>query len=214
MGIIAQLNNIGAVHIGAGRSAAALEPLRTGLRMVEDAGFTALRGYFLLHLGRAHLSLGALADARLFAEQGAAAAREQADQANLPLLLLVSAQVAEFEGRIDEAWNLQREAAIAACSTEHRAATVQCVLARAKLLHACGDLEGAARLAACVEASPLTSRVDLAKAAELTAQVASLLPANTLRLVHDRVAASTIDAELAQIAAGEEVSAVLHYSHA
>ena len=213
-GIIAQLNNIGAAHIGAGRSAAALEPLRAGLRLVEEAGFTALRGYFLLHLGRAHLSLGALADARLFAEQGVAAAREQADQANLPLLLLLSAQVAELEGRIDDAWNLQREAAIAACSTQHQAATVQCVLARARLLYARGELEGAARLAACVEASALTSRVDLAKATALTAQVASLLPANTLRLVRDRVAVSTIDAELAQIAADEEVSAVLHHSHA
>jgi predicted ATPase/DNA-binding SARP family transcriptional activator len=209
LGIIAQLCNIGAAQIGAGRSAAALEPLREGLRLVEEAGFTALRGYFMLHLGRAHLALGAIADARRYAEQGAAAARAQADQINLPLLLLVSAQIAEIEGRIGDACALQRDAAVAACSTQHHAAWVQCLLARAGLLQANGDPEGAVRLAACVEVSALTSRVDHAKATALTAQAATVLPASRLRLVRDQAATRTIEEALAQIAADESVSGVM-----
>ena len=214
VGIIAQLNNLGAAQIGAGRSAAALEPLRAGLRLAEEAGFIALRGYFLLHLGRAQLELGALADARGYAEQGTAAARAQADQANLPLLLLVSARVAELEGRIADACALQREAAVAASATQHHAAMVQCVLAQARLLYASGDLDGAARLAACVEASSLTSTVDLAKATALFALVAAALPASSLHHARDRSSTSTIEEVLAQIATGEAVAGSSSRPHA
>jgi hypothetical protein len=90
---------------------------------------------------------------------------------------------------------------------------VQCVLARARLLYASGDSDGAARLAACVEASALTSTVDLAKATALFAQMATALPASRLRHARDRSSTSTIEEVLAQIA-GEGADGSSRHPHA
>ena len=78
-----------------------------------------------------------------------------------------------------------------------------CVLARATLLFRTGDLDGAARLAGSVRASPQTSHADLATAVALMDELAGAMPTSRLRLLRKHTSAISAEEELARIATEE-----------
>ncbi|HYS12350.1 MAG TPA: tetratricopeptide repeat protein, partial [Burkholderiaceae bacterium] len=184
LGIIAQMNNLGLAHIGAGRYEHARTLLFEGLRLADEAGFGSMRTFFLANLARASLELGLVAEARSFAEDGLAVARVVADLANVPGMLIVLSEIALADARFDQAQALVREAAQVTRATQHRRWLVRSLMAQARVLQARGDAAGARRIAQSIEASPAATPAEVTGArafdralAADTTRSTSVLPA-------------------------------------
>jgi predicted ATPase/DNA-binding SARP family transcriptional activator len=199
VGVIAQLNNLAHAHIGAGRHEQARTLLFEGLRLVDAAGFGALRPYFLANLAQASLELGRTEEARAFADEGLSMARAAADMTNAPGLLLVLGDLALGTARFDEAQSLVREAAQVTRSTQHRRWLVRSLMAQARVLRACGDSDGARRIVRAIQASPTATPVEVADARAVAQQLA---PATADTDLLDESIKPSLEQLLAEIADG------------
>src|SRR5207249_3106969 len=135
--------------------------------LVDEAGFGALRTYFLANLARASLELGRIEEAREFAEKGLALSRSIADLTNVPGLLIVLGELALRNARIDKAQAFVREAAEVTRSTQHRRWLVRSLMAHARVLQASGNSAAAGRIVLAIEASPASTPTEVADARAL-----------------------------------------------
>jgi tetratricopeptide (TPR) repeat protein len=173
VGVLAQMNNLARAHTGAGSFERAIALLLEGLHLVDEAGFSAMRSYFLSNLAQASLEMGRRQDARHFADEGLAAAREVADLSNVPGLLLVLSDLALARGQLDEAKRLLQEAARVTRSTQHRRWLVRSLIAHARVLRVAGDVGGAARVVRAIQTSPAATPVEVTQAQALAREIGS-----------------------------------------
>lgn len=172
VGVLSQLNNLALAHIGAGRHARAHALLTEGLRQVEDAGFDAMKTYFLANLARANFELGKTDDAARCAADGLALAQAFADPTNIPGLLIVQADLARTRRQLEQAFALVRRAAQVTRSTQHRRWLVRTLMAHTRVLVDAHNVAAAIRVARAIEASAEATAVEVAGARALLEHVA------------------------------------------
>lgn len=176
VGVLSQMNNLALAHIGAGRNAHAQALLADGLRQVEEAGFDAMKTYFLANLARAAFELGHADAAARYAADGLALAESFADPTNVPGLLIVQADLARTRRQFDPAFALVQRAAQVTRSTRHRRWLVRALMAHARVLVETRKLAAAIRLMLAIEAAPDATSVEIAGARALRERVAAAAP--------------------------------------
>jgi tetratricopeptide (TPR) repeat protein len=200
VGVLSQLNNLALAHIGAGRYARAHALLTEGLRQVEEAGFDAMKTYFLANLARANFELGKTDDAARGAADGLALAEAFADPTNVPGLLIVQADLARTRRQFAQAFALVRRAAQVTRSTRHRRWLVRSLMAHARVLVDARNVAAALRIARAIEAAAEATGVEVAGARTLLERVADRPEAGSNDLRSKRH--PSLDQLLAEIADG------------
>jgi predicted ATPase/DNA-binding SARP family transcriptional activator len=172
VGVLSQLNNLALAHIGAGRYTRAHGLLTEGLRQVEEAGFDAMKTYFLANLARANFELGRTDDAARCAADGLALAEAFADPTNVPGLLIVQADLARARRQFAQAFTLVRRAAQVTRSTQHRRWLVRSLMAHARVLVDTRNVAAALRIARAIEAAAEATGVEVAGTRTLREHIA------------------------------------------